>query len=185
MDELLLKRAQKGDSEAFEELLSEYEKSIYNLALKIMCHREDAMDMTQNAILRIYQSLSKFRGDSSLSTWIYRITTNICLDELRKRKHQSVSMEQLAEKGILLADQAPSPHKAAEANQIREIVNEAIASLDEQSRAVLVLRDIKGLAYEEITQILQCEMGTMKSRLNRARIKLAKLLEPYRELFSQ
>ncbi|MHB1315520.1 MAG: RNA polymerase sigma factor [Christensenellales bacterium] len=183
MDELIFKRAQRGDAEAFEELIAAYEKGIYNLALKIMCQREDAMDMTQNAILRIYQSLSKFRGDSSLSTWIYRITTNICLDELRKRRNKTVSMEQLAEKGVLLTDDSLSPQRAAEANQIQRAVNNAIAALDEQSRAVFVLRDLKGLSYQEISDILQCEMGTMKSRLNRARAKLAKQLEPYRELF--
>ena len=185
MDELIFKRAQKGDPEAFEKLISAYEKNIYNLALKLMCHREDAMDMTQNAILRIYRSLSKFRGESSLSTWIYRITTNVCLDELRKRKNKIVSMEQLAEKGMMLADDAFSPQRSAEASQIQAIVNDAIASLDEQSRAVVILRDVKGLSYQEISEILQCEMGTMKSRLNRARAKLAKQLEPYKELFQE
>ena len=135
-DELLLRRAQKGDAEAFEELMAAQESRMYAIALRMMGNREDAQDCAQEAMVRIYRAMGSFKGQSSLATWIYRITMNTCLDELRRRKVRKVT------------------------------------SLDT-------------LVDDEIADILNANVGTIKSRISRGRERLREILSKHSELFGR
>lgn len=179
MDELI-RDAQNGNTDAFEKLIGEHEKRIYNIALRMTGSRDDALDMAQEAMLKMYQNIRSFQGNSAFSTWVYRITVNVCLDELRKRKRKSaLSLENVFE----ISDTDFSVEDLAEKSQKDKIVQEAIMKLEPNFRTVILLRDIQGFSYEETAQILKANMGTIKSRICRARKQLAQLLEPNRELF--
>ncbi|NLV36595.1 MAG: sigma-70 family RNA polymerase sigma factor [Clostridiaceae bacterium] len=188
-EQYLLKKAKAGDVAAFEELVENYQKKLFNLAYRIVGNPEDAADMVQEALIRIFRSIAKFKEQSSFSTWIYRITTNVCLDELRKRKNKkefSLDQEIHGEDGDMkrqIKSDDILPDNAAEREELREIVNSAINSLPEDQRVVISLRDIQGLTYTEISQVLDCPEGTVKSRINRARNALKNVLSQKRELF--
>lgn len=175
LDELLVERAKRGDVEAFEQLISQHQKTVYNIAYRLTGNHEDASDVAQEAFIRAYSSLAEFRGDSSFATWLYRIVNNACLDELRKRKRQrvtyideSVTMDD-GEMSRQLADTADGPEQALERVEIQRAVQDSIKSLDDEYRVVLVMRDIQGYSYNEIADALGINLGTVKSRLNRAR----------------
>jgi len=188
-EQYLLRKAKAGDVAAFEELVESYQKKLFNLAYRIVGNPEDAADMVQEALIRIFRSIAKFKEQSSFSTWIYRITTNVCLDELRKRKNKkefSLDQEIHGEDGDMkrqIKSDDILPDNAAEREELREIVNSAINSLPEDQRVVISLRDIQGLTYTEISQVLDCPEGTVKSRINRARNALKNVLSQKRELF--
>ncbi len=185
-DDLLLRRAQRGDQSAFEELIAPHEKRIYQIALRLMGNPDDALDQAQEAMLRVYVSLSKYRGVASLSTWIYRIATNVCLDELRRRKgRQAASLEEMAQAGRLPQDRAETPEQAAERRYVGETLQRALTALPDDQRAAIVLRDIQGLPYDEIAQILQTNINTIKSRIARARQSMRRTLAGAPELFEQ
>lgn len=195
MDELeCLNRAQAGDLSAFAVLVEKHEQSVYNLCFRMLGHREDAADLTQEAFLRAFQSLKKFRGESRFSTWIYRIATNLCLDEKRKRKiRRNVSLDQAMEKdnpehagglaGFQPMSEDPGPENIAEQKDTLRSIQEAMEQLDDDFRTVLVLRDVMGNEYNEIAEILQIPVGTVKSRLYRARRLMRNLLAAQHELF--
>ncbi|MEG0767391.1 MAG: sigma-70 family RNA polymerase sigma factor [Clostridia bacterium] len=185
-DELWIQRARKGDADAFDSLLMPYETRIYAICLRMMGNREDAMDCAQETMLRVFRSLTDYRGQSAFPTWIYRIATNICLDTLRRRKVRSTSsLDAMLEDGFTPADTAPMPEQTQEVQERRAILERGIASLPDDMRAALVLRDIQGLSYEEVSSILQINMNTVKSRINRAREKLRTLLLQTPELFDR
>ena len=185
----LLKRAKAGDVAAFEELVEGYQKKLFSLAYRIVGNPEDAADMVQEALIRIFRSIAKFKEQSSFSTWIYRITTNVCLDELRKRKNKkefSLDQEIHGEDGDMkrqIRSDEMLTDNIAEQEELRDIVNNAINILPEYQRIVISLRDIQGLTYSEISQVLNCPEGTVKSRINRARNALKNVLSDKRELF--
>lgn len=186
----LVKRAQKGDVAAFEILIEEYQKRIFSVAYRMMQHQEDAADLTQEVILKLFKNLDKFKGDSQFSTWVYRIATNTCLDAIKKsRRHVTYSLDKEIETddGSIageLPDKGPTPEEVAERKDVQRAVYAAIDKLGKEHKQVIVLRDLQGLSYEEIAQILQCSVGTVKSRISRARGNLKKLLSQNRELFS-
>jgi RNA polymerase sigma-70 factor (ECF subfamily) len=183
LDELLVERAKRGDVEAFEQLISQYERKVYNLAYRLTGSHEDASDVAQEAFIRAYSSLPEFRGDSSFATWLFRIANNACLDELRKRKRQRVTSldEPLStsdgemDRQIALADEADSPEHALERVEIQRAVQESINALDEEYRIAIVMRDIQGYSYNEIADALGINLGTVKSRINRARSALKEM----------
>jgi len=173
MDEReLIKRAQAGETEAIEELLGLYERLVYNLVHRYFGDRADAADTAQEAMIRIYQRVADFRGQSSFKTWLYRVVTNVCLDALRRRKTDCLSLDETDEDGRPLW-QLPSgtddPEAAMEQSELRGLLTRLLATLAEDHRVIIVLRDIEGLPYEEIAVILGCTLGTVKSRLARAR----------------
>ena len=147
LDELLVERAKRGDVQAFEQLISQYEKKVFNTAYRLTGNYEDAADVAQEAFLRAYSSIPEFRGDSSFATWLFRIVHNACLDELRK----------------------------LERVEVQRTVQESINALDEEYRVVVVMRDIQGYSYNEIAEALGINLGTVKSRLNRARNALKEM----------
>ncbi len=177
----IIQRVRNGDVNAFELLVREYEKNVYNLALRMVKNPDDAADMTQEAFIKAYNSLSSFRGDSKLSVWLYRIVSNGCLDFLRSvRRHPAVSLSVENDEGeeteLDIPDESQSPEELLERKLTRESVRRGLEALPEDYRQILLLREIQGLSYEEISAILALELGTVKSRIFRARKKLCEFL---------
>ncbi len=190
-EKLLLERAKKGEVEAFELLIERYQKKVFNIALKMLGNHDDASELAQEAFIKIYKSIKGFKEESSFSTWVYRIATNVCLDELRKRKNRKLTyLDEVirSEDGDLkreIADQGLSPDAIAEQKELKHALNQAILSLSEEHRIVLILRDLHGMTYEEIAKVTKCPEGTVKSRINRARLSLKETLYKNKELFSE
>lgn len=172
-----------GETDAFEALVTAYQTQVYNLALRTVGNAEDAADMTQEAFLRAYRSLGSFRGESKFSVWLYRLTTNICIDFLRSRARRptvSLTVEDDDDdqpQELDVADERFDPVQSLERAELRRAVQRGLASLPEEYRRILVLRELSGLSYAEIGQALRLEEGTVKSRLFRARKKLCEFLE--------
>lgn len=171
-----------GDTNAFEALVVAYQKQVYNLALRTVGNEEDAADMTQEVFLRAYRALGTFRGESKFSVWLYRLTSNICIDFIRSRaKKRTVSMTWTDEDGddageLEVPDERFSPEAQLERTLTRESVRRGLDSLSPQYREILLLREINGLSYDEIGEALGIEPGTVKSRIFRARKKLCDFL---------
>ena len=180
MDEQkLISLARRGDQAAFEQLLDHYQKPVYHQALRLVGNPEDAADVTQEVFLKVWKHLPSFRGESSFSTWLYRLTDNAALDLIRREKKRRGDSSLDDEEGALTlpADPAPTPHQAIEQKELHQAVAEGLAQLSEEHRQVLVMREINGLSYEQIGSILDLSPGTVKSRIARARISLAKFLQ--------
>ena len=179
-DDILVKQSGKGDLDAFEQLVKRYQNKIYNLACRFLGNRVDAYDLAQETFIRFYQSLPRFRGESSLMTWLYRITVNVCRDELRRQKRRNIVFVGFAEdkkadtennnvyKNYLHAG-VSSPEEILERKEFCSKVQLCLYSLPEKYRLILVMREIQGMSYEEIAETLQCPRGTVKSRLYSAR----------------
>jgi RNA polymerase sigma-70 factor (ECF subfamily) len=177
----VIRRVQRGDTDAFEALVAAYEKNVFNVALQMTGNREDAQDMTQEAFLKAYSSLSSFRGDSKFSSWLYRIVSNVCLDFKRRqgrRPSSSLTVEDDEGENIQLdiADESQSPEALLERKMTREAVRAGLQQLPDEQRQILLLREIQGLSYEEIGEAMGLEAGTVKSRIFRARKKLCAFL---------
>jgi len=183
----LVARSREGDIEAFEELVCCCERKIYTVTYRLMGNHEDANDLAQEAFLRAFTAIKNFRGEASFLTWMCRIATNICRDELRKRHR--ISMESLDERITLedgevskqFASPDPGPAEVYEKKELQEKVQALINTLSPEFRLALVLRDIQGFSYEEIAKELECSLGTVKSRINRARNFLKDRLSAERE----
>ena len=170
-----------GDINAYELLVKEYEKNVYNLALRMVGNSEDAADMSQEAFIKAYNSLTSFRGDSKFSVWLYRIVSNVCLDYLRSRgRRQTVSLSAENDDGedveIDIDDETQSPERLLDRRLTRDAVRRGLAALPPEHRQILLLREIQGLSYDEIADALGIEAGTVKSRIFRARKKLCAFL---------
>ena len=173
----LARAAAKGDIDAFETLLGLYQNKVYGLALRMCGSEEDAWDAAQEAFLAAWRALPGFRGESGFSTWLYRLTANAAIDCLRREKKRrgELSIEG-GELPLSLPDAGPSPQEAAEGGELRAAVNAALARLTDQHRTVLILRELQELSYEEIAGALGLDLGTVKSRISRARKALRKIL---------
>lgn len=183
-EQKLIEKASGGDASAFNRLMANHEKRMYAVALRMFANREDAQDCLQEAMLRVYRSIGGFKGQSSFSTWLYRITMNTCLDELRRKKNkQSASLDSLLEQGWSPADESATPEKHALRSELKRELQSAIHELPEDMRSAVVLRDVQGFAYDEIAQMLDVNVGTVKSRISRAREKLRGKLREKPELF--
>ena len=175
----LIRLARAGDRDAFAQLLERYEKPVYHQALRMVGHSEDAADLTQEVFLKVWQGLPGFQGDSAFSTWLYRLTSNACIDFLRreKRRRGTLSLDdQELDLSAQLSDPAPAPQQALEQRELQRALEAGLAQLSDEHRQVLVLRELNGLSYEEIAQALGLSPGTVKSRIARARLSLAKFL---------
>ena len=177
----LVQQAKAGDRAAFAGLVSAYEGKIYNLALRYLGSREDAMDASQEVFLRVFRFLPGFQEESVFSTWIYRIGVNVCKDMLHrrlKRAEQPLEVPDEEDEGrpVDVPDLRYDPERIMEGVELRQALSDAILALPEQQREIIILRDIRGLSYEEIALALALEAGTVKSRLFRARENLRKKL---------
>ena len=171
----LIQQSCAGSIDAFEQLILLYEKRVYTIAYKYMGNHEDASDMAQEALIKAYQSIGSFRGEAAFGTWLGKITANRCLDELRKRKKlQTTSLEDTLEleEGCVkkeLESPAVTPEEHAVQQETAAYMQMLIGELKEEYRVAIVLREMDGYSYEAIADILSCSVGTVKSRISRAR----------------
>lgn len=169
-----------GNINDFEQLVTAYEKNVYNLALRMVGDPDDAADITQETFIKAYHALGSFRGDSKFSSWIYRIASNVCLDFLRSRSRRAqvpLSFEnEDAEGEIELPDMSQNPEKVLMKKLSMEAVRRGMEKLPPKQRQILVLRELCGLSYAELAQTLSVEEGTVKSRIFRARKRLCAIL---------
>jgi RNA polymerase sigma-70 factor (ECF subfamily) len=180
-EQAYIRRVLHGDANAFEPLVREHEKNVYNLALRTLGNAQDAEDVTQEAFLKAYRSLASFRGESKFSVWLYRIVTNLCLDALRagkRRAAQSLTVE--GENGedeeLSVPDERFSPEHLLDRKLTREAVQRGLGQLSDEARQILLLREIQGMSYDEIAETLSLDLGTVKSRIFRARKRLCAFL---------
>ena len=171
--------AREGDPLAFEQLIHLYEKRVFALTRRMCKNPSDAEEAAQDAFLAAWQGLKFFRGESSFSTWLYRLASNACVDVLRKEgRHQAAAGPSLDDEETLLEipDEAATPHTLAEQAELREQIDAGLKELPEEYRTVLVLREIHQQSYDEIAEILSLDLGTVKSRISRGRKRLRKFL---------
>ncbi|HJA63183.1 MAG TPA: sigma-70 family RNA polymerase sigma factor [Candidatus Intestinimonas stercoravium] len=178
----LVRRAKDGDQLAFEQLVTDNEKRIYNLCRRMVGDQEDAAELTQETFLNAWRGLPGFQAESAFSTWLYRLASNVCLDFLRREKRRKslsltvVSLDQEEAVELEIPDQRYAPEGELERLEQRQAIRDGLARLSEEHRQVLVLRELSGLSYREIAQLLGVEEGTVKSRIARARGALRKVL---------
>jgi len=179
-DALHVSRAQAGDSEAFAALVTKYQTKVYGIVYRMCGAGEDVADLGQEVFVRSLTALRKFQyqGEASFRTWLYRIAVNVCINELRRRKRrrkvEGASLDEMVETDTgaverLVPDTTLMPHVVAERKETRDIVHTLLQTMSPQHRAVLTLVDIQGLPYEEAAHAIACNLGTLKSRLSRAR----------------
>lgn len=190
-DELkLLERCRNGELKAIDELVALYEKRVFNFAYRICGDYDQANDVAQEAFIRIINSAKTFRGESSFSTWIYRIVKNVYLDEIKKSKsHRLTSLDdyvELEESSVSreIKDDKPSPDEIVQKNEQSKTIQRAISALPENQRMIISLYHLQNQSYEEISAVLDLPVGTVKSRLSRARLALAEILKDDLELFN-
>ena len=171
--------AKQGDQDAFGQLVRLYEKRVLALTVRMCKNPEDGAEAAQEAFLAAWQGLPFFRGDSSFSTWLYRLASNACVDLLRREgRHSAAAGPSFndEEARIDLPDSAPTPQETAERKELRDQIEAALAQLSPEYRQVLILREIHQRSYDEISDILSLDVGTVKSRISRGRKNLRKIL---------
>ena len=185
-DRTLVQSAQKGDMEAFEELVARHRDKIYARAFSMMRNEEEAIDLSQEAWVKGWQRLNQFQGESSFGTWMTRIVINLCLDQLRKQKRQRTeSIEAMDEESGGVERQMPvitiNPTAGLERNELRQRIDKALSQLSYEHRTVMVLHEFEEMEYKEIAKTMGCSIGTVMSRLFYARRKMAALLQDLRK----
>ncbi|MDR1061705.1 MAG: sigma-70 family RNA polymerase sigma factor [Clostridiales bacterium] len=189
VDALAVRQALCGDLGAFEALVLKYEKMVFSISYRMLLDRDEAQDAAQETFLKAFRALPSFKGGSKFATWLYRIAANACLDLLRKRKSYSeLSLDAQAEDedgargGFDVADGAADIEAAIESREFKALVREAVDGLPDAHRAIIVMRDFQDMEYADIADALGCPEGTVKSRINRARGRLKRILLEKREL---
>ena len=189
-ESLLVVRLKEGNEQAFAEVFHLYKNLVYNVALKLLSDKTEAMDITQEVFLTLYRTIHRFRGDFTLKTWLYRVTLNQAASRnrwwRRRLRHHTIplSLELNREDGrgsIDLTCDRPSSDQRMFGGEIREALQKGLKRLPFPQRVVVILRDIQGLSYEEIAEVTGVRIGTVKSRIARGREMLRVLLRPYRE----
>lgn len=167
----LVLRAKRGDQDAFEQLVLDNQNRIYSLALRLMGDREEAADLAQEAFLKAWQGLPTFQGESSFSTWLYRLTSNVCIDALRRNRRRQAVAETVSldddDSWIEPADWEGDPQRLLERAELSRAVERGLEALPDHFRQVLVLRELSGLSYQEIGTAMELDLGTVKSRIAR------------------
>ena len=187
-DAVLVKQCRQGDSAAMEQLILKYQNRIYNVILRICANTDDAAELTQDTFVKIIEKINEFEGRSSFYTWAFRIAVNLTLNYCQRSvrlKHKSLDTEDNGHnqqarrelKEFLTDESCPDPAAVAQNKELCKIVVDVLMKLDDAHRAVVVLRDIEGMNYARIAEVLDIELGTVKSRLSRARSNLRKIME--------
>ena len=185
----LLRRVRRGDPKAFETLVRTHQQRVYNIVYRMLGNREEAEDVAQDVFVTVYQNIGSFRGDSKFSTWLYRVAVNHCKNRLkylgRRGRHRGRPLDEIAEHEIARGGGAteprfhasiPRPDEMASGHQLERLIQQEIARLDEEHRVLVVLRDIQGMSYQEMVEVTGLNLGTIKSRLHRARLALKEAL---------
>lgn len=179
-DRNLAVKAAQGDQDAFEQIVLANQNKVYSLCLRLVNNRDDAADLAQEVFLKAWRSLPNFRGNSSLSTWLYRMATNLCIDHLRYcRTRQGLRGPSLDDEESTIpepGDWSLDPHHKLEKTEISRAIERGLSALPEHYRQIITLREIAGLDYQELAAALDIDLGTVKSRLSRARLALRKIL---------
>ncbi len=189
-DQMLIERAQRGDRSALNDLIAKYEHRAYQYAFRLTRNPDLAADVVADAFVRVNAALKNFKGQAAFGTWLYRIVTNCYLDRRKRDKEaRNVSLDQTLAVGDTeierqFEDESDGPVEIAEQNEREKLVMQALDELPEYQKAMLVMYHLENLSYEEISDALDLPIGTVKSRLNRARIALRELLHRHSELFS-
>lgn len=188
-DRPIIERCKNGDLSAFDELVHRYEKQVYGFAYRMSGNYDDANDIAGEAFIKVFQGIESFRGDSNFSTWLFRIVTNLYLDHRKRtRAHVNIPLDEyidLEESSVArqIEDTSPGPLEQIETAERNEAIQAAILQLPDYQRIMILLFHVHGKSYEEIAEIVELPIGTVKSRLNRARLALREKLQPVRELF--
>lgn len=174
----LIDQVLQGDNDAFAQLVEAYQDRVHGLCLRMVSDREDAQDLAQEAFVKAWRGLKFYKHEAAFSTWLYRLTSNVCIDFLRQKKRRSALSLTSAEEEeqIDIPDPSPQPEELVMQQQRKEAVAEAMSQLEDEFRLVLTLRVVQERSYEEIAEIMDLKVGTVKSRLARAREKLRKIL---------
>jgi len=172
----LIKRAQAGDKKAFEQLVLCYQERVYTLSFRLAGNHTDAQDLAQEAFVKAYQSLGSFRGEADFGTWLHKITVNTWLNIKRQQKEEPLSLDEPLKtddgeisRAVASEDPDGDPEESFARKELQELVWKALNSLSEEFRVAIVLREMEGYSYEEIASMMNCSLGTVKSRINRAR----------------
>ncbi len=180
----LVERARKGDLEAFNSLVIAYQNIAYNAAFRILGNYHDASDVVQEAFIKAFRGIGKFKG-GSFKTWLLRIVTNACKDALRASKRRPTSPlypREVEPDRVALLTEKENPENYAEKQELARLIQQALDSLPFDQKAVIVLSDLEGLNYQEISEVLGIPLGTVKSRLSRARVRVKEYLIAHQEL---
>jgi len=189
-DDVLVQQCRQGDSAAMERLIYKYQNRIYNTILKMCANPDDAAELTQDTFVKVIENIDKFEGRSSFYTWAFRIGVNLTLNHCKRsskvaftsleteRKENNWRPKQIL-KEFLRNDASPDPAIVAQNKELCDLVQKALMKLDDTQRTVIVLRDIEGMNYAQITKVLELELGTVKSRLSRARNNLREIFEGF------
>lgn len=188
-DQALVARAQAGDQQAFQMLVQRYQRKVYGVAYGMLHSSEDAMDVVQEAFIRVHRYLERFKGSSSFFTWLYRITVNLCIDHIRREgKAQTVDYDDaMAHPEQQTGQLQPwsldgNPARSMDRKELREAIDRALETLSANHRAVILMREVEGLSYAEMAEVMQCSKGTIMSRLFHARRRMqAALLDALNE----
>jgi RNA polymerase sigma-70 factor (ECF subfamily) len=172
-DRHLIDLFKRDPDTAFKRIVEEYQDRIFNLCVFMLHSREDAQEAAQDTFIKAYRSLEKFTPQASLYTWLYRISINTCIDYTRKYRARFINDEDVIAE---IASPEPSPEKVSQSREVTAVIRKALESLAPDFRAIIVLKELEGLSYEEISEVLQISMGTVKSRISRARDALRQLL---------
>ena len=182
-DHRLVAQAQAGDQQAFEMLVQQYQRRVYGVAFGMLHNAEDAMDVTQEAFIKVHRYLGRFKGTSSFFTWLYRITVNLCIDHLRRQtKAHTVDYDDALDHGdegdgVLPWSADHDPGRTLERKELRAQIEQALSKLSPNHRAVIVMREVEGLSYTEMADVMECSKGTIMSRLFHARRRMQVALE--------
>jgi len=177
----LIQKAKSGDQDAFEQLVLAHQNKVYTICVHMVTDREEAADLAQEAFLKAWRNLSSFQGESSFATWMYRLTTNVCLDYLRKQSRRqnistAVSLDDEDSGWTEPADHSQDPQVHLEREERKRALTRALQELPEHHRRPLIMREVSGMSYQEIADALDTDLGTIKSRIARARERLRKIL---------
>ena len=185
----LVRQAGEGDRDAFRELFERYQRRVLSVVMGMLHDRDAALDVTQDTFIKAYRSIDRFKGEASFYTWIYRIAVNLAIDWQRREWRRPMAAPTRSPSGDgpeedaidRIGDETPGndPFLATRDRQLRERVREAIEELTPDHKAVILLRDVEGLSYDEISRAMQCSIGTVMSRLHYARKKLQKRLKEF------
>ncbi len=184
-DSELVRECRRGKKDAFRELVERYQRKILSVAVGMLQNQDDALEVTQEAFVKAYRNLDGFKGESSFYTWLYRIVVNLAIDRRRRdRRHGTVSLEDRPGGGEDLEADLPSqrlsdPYQQAKSRELGDRLRGAIAELTPDQKAVILLREVEGLSYDEISNVMQCPKGTVMSRLHYARKALQEKLKDY------